>query len=191
MASKISFNPTVAKFTMFGLIALIIGSGFGLYVLGRNLISENAAGVAETVAELKRHQDEFNRIDSLRSQMKEIEDIKPIIEEISANNQDNRYQEKIIQTFNDYASRSGLTIASISFQIDAKTAAASKQAIISNISFDGEIDYNNLLKFIKYTEIGLPRMQIINLTINKITNTEKGGPNHVNSSIIQIKVYSK
>jgi len=97
MAQKITITPSVTKIILFVAIGLIAAANIGVYFLGRNIISENATALNELSKELKNQQAEIDKIESIKSQMKKLEDIPGIVAKTSAERKDNRHQEKIVE----------------------------------------------------------------------------------------------
>lgn len=194
MAQKITITPSVTKIILFVAIGLIAAANIGVYFLGRNIISENATALNELSKELKNQQAEIDKIESIKSQMKKLEDIPGIVAKTSAERKDNRHQEKIVELIlKRYAELSGLRIKAISFDITSKTAQADKEAVIVNVDFESPTSYTNVFRLIKLTELSLPRIQILNLQLSKAeANKQKEvTPDDVNVNNIQLKIYAK
>lgn len=194
MAQKITITPSVTKIILFVAIGLIAAANIGVYFLGRNIISENATALNELSKELKNQQAEIDKIESIKSQMKKLEDIPGIVAKTSAERKDNRHQEKIVELIlKRYAELSGLHIKAISFDITSKTAQADKEAVIVNVDFESPTSYTNVFRLIKLTELSLPRIQILNLQLSKAEANKQKEVTHddVNVNNIQLKIYAK
>lgn len=191
MAQKINLNPSVVKIIIIVSIALTVGANVGVFLLGQSLITENAKGISEVATELKKTQQEIEEIESIRSQMKELKDIPELINQSLVNTKDNRHQEKTIAIIKQYAEMAGLSISLIDFPV---TKNADKNNPIVTINFQTPVQYTNLLKFIKLTEVGNPRMQILDLSISRAfggADKQKGTPDNVSISAIQIQLFSE
>lgn len=194
MAKKITITPAITKIILLVSIALIVVANVGIYFLGKNIISENADEINKLSKELKNQQAEIDKIEAVRSQMKKIEDIPDIIAKVSAERKDNRHQEKIVElVVKRYAELSNLKIKALSFDITSKANNADKDSFIANVTFESPAHYNNVFRLIRLTELSLPRIQILNLSIGKATQGEKKeiGPNDVTINNIQLKIYAK
>lgn len=193
MAQKITLNPSIVKIIIIVAIVLIILANIGIFSLGKNLISENAKGVTEVASELKKTQQEIEAMESIRAQMKKLDDIPEIINESLVDVTDNHHQEKIITTLEHYAANNNLAVTTISFPV---VKEKSKKEISVSITLSSPVNYTNLLRFMKSIENGMPLMQITNLSISKATpgqtdKLKKGDPDDVNISTIQLKIFTK
>ena len=194
--AKIDFRqPVTVKYTLIAFIVLAIISSAATFWLGKEFITKESESITQLATDLKKLRDDIDKIELVKLQMKKFDDVNQILQQISANRKDNRHQEKIIQTLHEYARKSGLEIQTINFIVAAiggKAANNSANSINVTINFSRSINYNNLLTFIKYTEVGLPRMQITDITISRIESDNKeGGQNNVSTGSIQIKIYAK
>lgn len=192
MAQKINLNPSIVKIIIMVTIAIAVGANIGIFFLGKSLIAENAKGISEVATQLKQVQQEIEEIESIRGQMKDLKDIPELVKQSLVNTKDNRHQEKIISILKRYSEMAGLTISIIDFPV---TKNSDNKKPIAVVSFQSPIQYTKLLKFIKLTEAGNPRMQVIDLSVSKAfgdgSKEKKGTPDDVSISPIQIQLFSK
>lgn len=188
MAQKINLNPSIIKILIMVSIGLIVGLNVVVFFLGKNLISENAKGLSEVSTELQKTQQEIDAIESIRNQMKELHDIPELIDQSFVKIEDNRHQEKIIETIKSYAQKSKLTISSITFPVSKNK---DNKNIVASVNFQTPTKYRDIINFVKLTEAGNPRMQIIDMSISLSVSDKKGDADDVNVGSIQIQLYGK
>lgn len=187
--AQITLKPTVIRIILAVSIGLMTIANIAIFFLGKDIIAESSQSLTELSTELKKSQNEIEKIESIKSQMEQIKDIPDLVTQATADKTDNRHQEKIIKTLEEYAQKTGLVVKNINFATSSSVVTQDKSTVMATISFSQPTNYTNVIKFMKLTEIGLPRMQITDVSMS-VTNSEEGGIDAVSTSTIQIKIYA-
>lgn len=179
-------KPSIVQVILVALILMLIAANIGLYVFGKQFISENNTAVTELATKVKTTRNEISRMASIEQQYNAIKDVPAIVDELFAPSADKAYQEKLITTLYDYADKSKLTINNINLTTTTKSRSAGS-SIAFGINLKSPVNYSSLLTFIKHIEAGLPRMQINNFSISQ--TSERGGSDDAAVSTIQVEVF--
>lgn len=185
MKKTINLSPIVVRTLLIVVIVLIIAANFVVFYLGSNMIRSNGQSITELVNKLSEKQQEITKIEAVKVQMRELDDVKTIINKIFIDKTDKNHQNIIIDTLHKHTSKVGLSIRDISFT--QPTKGDTSGGISTAITFNQKIAYRDALRFIKLTENSLPQIQITDLTLNK--DGQEG--DDVTISNVKIKFYVK
>lgn len=101
-----------------------------------------------------------------------------------------QYQNQIIEDITRYATTAGLSILEFNFPDDS-TAPTTKSSTLKSISVEvtlrKPVSYDNFIRFLKYTEQNLTKMQITDINISP--NSEN--PKLIDSPTVGLEVYVK
>lgn len=190
--AQLTPQPTSTKIIIAVIIFLAIGANIGAFVVGRNIINHHSQALTSLATDLKKAQNELDKMEFIKHQQAKLQDIPEILKQLTVDLTDNKHQEKLIQVLNFYAAQVGLEIDQINFDhkpIGQKSSA--KNIINLSLTISKPSDYQAFLKFMKLTETGLLRMQIERLSLTRSSTDKKGVFNAVTISNLEIKVYAK
>ncbi len=180
-------NPITTRKILIGLIVFIALLTSGGYFLGYNQLTKEVKQIQDLKLEIESSEYDKNQIESLQRQMSELEDVSKAAKQMLAPISSYKYQEKTLQTIDDYAEKAGIVVNQINFNTNErkKKSQAATNKIPASVAIANPVDYYKLLKFIKLIENGLTQIQITQLSIQKIS-TE---PNEISVSNFTITVY--
>lgn len=136
--------------------------------------SDNLARAQALELYMKTHQTDVERAASIVAQTKTYQ-----------------YQNQIIEDITRYASSANLSILEFNFPDSGSSTSKKKvtavKSILVEVTLRKPVDYVNLIRFLKYIEHNLTRMQITDLSISP--NSEN--PALIDSPTIGLEVYVK
>lgn len=184
---KTYMKATSFRATMGVIVVLIIGG--------------SAAGFYNAQVWLTNYADEVGKIipktDSISSQTQmtnklknDITKYQPVADK--ANTMIATDQDQISQKLNEYATRNGLRITDTRFRRPNDTEAASARLVNAKLNFatitiDTPAKYTNVLKLLKAIEGSIPKMQVTEVIVSRITNSST----NVLVSPITIEFYTR
>lgn len=81
------------------------------------------------------------------------------------------YRDQVDTILKSYATKSGISIESLSYE----AATASRvDARVVGVNIDGQVNYDNLVKFLTYIESTLPKINVSKLNLSVGSNTTPG-----------------
>lgn len=92
------------------------------------------------------------------------------------------YKDSVKNDLSIYASKSSVKISDYIFS-NTTSSEASLQTVVVELKMKEPVEYGSLMQFMKYTENSLPKMQIVNL------NLEKNSDSRVVVKEFKIEVY--
>lgn len=184
----VKLKPSLTQKILITSLVLLVGINISAYVFGSNIIGGLSKETSELAKKVKVSDDEIAKMESIKQQKANIEDITKIIDHLTANKKDNYHQDIIISTLNSLANASGLTINQVSFTQPKTTNFDSVKAVISLAM---PISYDNLMTFVQLIENSLLRMQILNIDIQSSRSEKNEVHNAVTVNGIGIKIYVK
>ena len=152
-------NPKVANgfkylllFTIFILLAFII---LGFYYEQKNL-REFAQSIAETNKSITDTTSKSN----LNLNKSELDKVNSLFF------QETNYQTNVKNDINIYANKAGIKISNYIFS-DITSSRVGLQTAVVELKIQGSVEYNQLIQLLQYIENSLPKIQIINLHLEK------------------------
>lgn len=182
------FTPkTVSLLLIATIVLLVIGAAAGSWLMQSALSAQvTDADHAKINADLS--QTELQRSKTLETYLDEnraaIEKAKSVV----SDTQTYQYQNQIVNDIESYANKSGVTVLSYSFPVDtaaAKSDATGLKSVSATIGFKSPLQYSNYLRFIKYIEQNITKMQITDLTLSP----DQNNGNNIEGTSITLKVY--
>ena len=99
-----------------------------------------------------------------------------------------QYQNQIVNDIETYASKAGVIVLGYSFPQDtaaAKPDSTGLKSVSASLTLQTPLSYANYLRFLKYIEQNITKMQITNLGLTP----DEDNANNIKSTSITLKVY--
>ncbi len=201
MSSKKASKLTATKFryVLIGVLVLtLLAIGGGFYVAYTSLRT-TAEETAMVQSEADSSDAKIQNLLNTKATLKKNADVVKRAEQIVSDSQNYQYQDQIISDLNAYASKSGLSIKSFTFQPGASSgnsaattpaspatppaaSGGSVKSVIVGVELSGAITYESLLKFLNMIEQNLTRMQVTSISLS-------GDSKESSSQTLNIEVY--
>lgn len=177
----------VSRLLIACILLLIIGAGVGSWYIQQALRDQAlAANHAKIDAELSQTELQHSKV--LQTYLEQhnvaMQKAKAVVSETKAY----QYQNQIVEDVQSYASKAGVTILSFTFPVVASNAlpdATGLKSVTAILTLDSPLDYAKYIKFIKYIEQNVTKMQIVSINITP-------NPRNANTILdpsLQLKVY--
>lgn len=180
-------SKTVSQLLIGCIILLVIGAAAGSWLMQSALSAQvTAADHAKIDADLS--QTELQRSKILETYLDENKAAVEKAKSVVSDTQTYQYQNQIVNDIESYASKSGVTVLGYSFPLDtaaAKPDSTGLKSVSATISLKNPLQYTNYLRFLKYIEQNVTKMQITDLTISPDPNNG----NNIEGTSITLKVY--
>lgn len=188
---KIS-STTLVNWTLYGLILLlVIGVGFGAYVM-HNSLSDFVTEVDHMKIDSEINEQGIDNAKRLRRALDDNKESVTRAAAIVADTKYYQYQDQIVEDISSYASASGLTVLGFDFSSASsgptgQTAPTSSglKTVVATVSLKSPVPYENYLRFLKLIERNLTKMQITQLDIS----SDLKSPGTISSPIITLEVF--
>lgn len=185
---KMQLTSKTVSWLLIGSIALlVIGAGLGSWLMQSALATQVAeTDHAKIDADLSRT--ELQRSKSLQSY---LDNNKAAIDKASAVVSDTKtyqYQNQVVNDLETYASKAGVTILGFTFPVDttsAKPDSTGLKSVSASITLQTPLSYTSYLRFLKYIEQNITKMQITDLTLAP----DPDDANTIKDTAITLKVY--
>ena len=180
-------STTVSWLLIGSIILLVIGVGTGSWLMQGALSSQVVeTDHAKIDADLSRT--ELQRAKTLETYLETnkaaIEKANTVVSETKTY----QYQNQIVNDIESYASKAGVIILGYSFPQETTAArpdATGLKSVSATLSLQTPVNYTNYLKFLKYIEQNITKMQIENLSLAP----DPANPNTIKDTAITLKVY--
>jgi len=180
-------------------IALLAG---GLFYFADGQLHGVAVNVSHALVDASTSQNNVQALQQIERQLADDKDVIARAKSIVADSQSYQYQDQIVGDLNKYAGKSGITITNIDFSNGSSTSSApatnktqttSPQAAAPSgvkttsvsVTLENPVGYQNFLKFLRYIEDNLTKMQVQKISLSKGT----GSGDDVASDVLTIQVY--
>ncbi|HTJ73622.1 MAG TPA: hypothetical protein VL481_03465 [Verrucomicrobiae bacterium] len=180
-------------------IALLAG---GLFYFADGQLHGVAVNVSHALVDASTSQNNVQVLQQIERQLADDKDVIARAKSIVADSQSYQYQDQIVGDLNKYAGKSGITITNIDFSNGSSTSSApatnktqttSPQAAAPSgvkttsvsVTLENPVGYQNFLKFLRYIEDNLTKMQVQKISLSKGT----GSGDDVASDVLTIQVY--
>jgi hypothetical protein len=186
-------KATTFRTFMIVTIFIIIGlSTFGFYY-AKNWINKFAIEVNSTAPQSTTNNDNVQVTKQLKDSIAENQVVANKAISIVTTSQD--YRNKTTQDLNKYASDTGVSIASYDFEKSAATKTVTKTSRLINgvqsnlftVTLDNPVPFTNLMRFLKSIESNLPKIQIKDIDISRVPNSD----DTVTIKPLTLEVYTK
>lgn len=180
-------SAAVSWLLISALILLVIGTGVGSWFMQSILVAQ----VIETDhvkidAELS--QTELQRSQTLQAYLETnrtaIEKANAIVSETKTY----QYQNQIVNDIESYANKAGIVVLGYSFPqgtATTKTDPTGLKSVSATLTLQTPVNYTSYLKFLKYIEQNVTKMQITNLSMAPDPNDSQ----NIKDTAITLKVY--
>lgn len=180
-------SAAVSWLLISALILLVIGTGVGSWFMQSILVAQ----VIETDhvkidAELS--QTELQRSQTLQAYLETnrtaIEKANAIVSETKTY----QYQNQIVNDIESYASKAGVVVLGYSFPQGTSTTTVDStglKSVSATLTLQTPVSYTGYLKFLKYIEQNVTKMQITNLSMAP----DPDNANNIKDTAITLKVY--
>jgi len=180
-------------------IALLAG---GLFYFADGQLHGVAVNVSHALVDASTSQNNVQVLQQIERQLADDKDVIARAKSIVADSQSYQYQDQIVGDLNKYAGKSGIPITNIAFSNGSSTSSApatnktqttSPQAAAPSgvkttsvsVTLENPVGYQNFLKFLRYIEDNLTKMQVQKISLSKGT----GSGDDVASDVLTIQVY--
>lgn len=180
-------------------IALLAG---GLFYFVDSQLHGVAVNVSHTLVDATTSQNNVQVLQQIERQLADDKDVISRAKSIVADSQSYQYQDQIVGDLNKYAGKSGITITNIDFSNGSSTGSApatnktqttTPQAAAPSgvkttsvsVTLENPVGYQNFLKFLRYIEDNLTKMQVQKVSLSK----GSGSGDDVASDVLTIQVY--
>lgn len=166
---------------------LLIGAGVGSWLM-QGLLASQVTETDHAKIDADLSQTELQRAKTLQTY---LENNKAAIEKANAvvsETKTYQYQNQIVNDIESYASKAGVTILGYSFPQDttaAKPDATGLKSVSATLTLQTPVSYVNYLRFLKYIEQNITKMQITSLSLAPDT----ADANNIKDTAITLKVY--
>ncbi len=180
-------SRTVSWLLTGAIVLLLIAAGVGSWLM-QGLLSSQVIETDHARINADLSQTELQRSKTLQTY---LENNKAAIEKASAvvsETKTYQYQNQIVNDIESYASKAGVTVLGYSFPQDTATAkpdATGLKSVSATLSLQTPVSYTNYLKFLKYIEQNITKMQITSLSLAPDTDNA----NNIKDTAITLKVY--
>lgn len=185
---KFELNSRLVSRVLIGLIVLlVIGIGAGSWFLQKTL-TERATETDHTKIDAELSQTELQRAKSLEIYLNQNKAAVEKAQSVVAETKTYQYQNQIVNDIESYAAKAGVSILGYSFPVDtsaAKPDASGLKTVGATLTLKNPVDYVSYLKFLKYIEQNVTKMQITDITLTP----DRNNPNQVDSPTVGLKVY--
>lgn len=180
-------SAAVSWLLISALILLVIGTSVGSWFMQSMLVAQ----VIETDhvkidAELS--QTEIQRLQTLQTYLETnrtaIEKANAIVSETKTY----QYQNQIVNDIESYANKAGIVVLGYSFPqgtTTTKTDPTGLKSVSATLTLQTPVNYTSYLKFLKYIEQNVTKMQITNLSLAPDPNDSQ----NIKDTAITLKVY--
>lgn len=184
---KSSMSPTVLRGLLGTAVVIAIGlAGVGFY-FAHGYLAEYAVSVSNKVAESSTSGTDLQALSRLQQEIAAQQEVATKAAGIFTSRQ--TFQTQAVKDLGAYAAATGITISNYTFGTPT-TGGAGATSTLENtvtITLASPVSYTNLLKFMKAIEGNLPKMQISNVTLNRI----EGDSQSVQIDQLTIGVYAR
>ncbi|TAH33525.1 hypothetical protein EYC58_00985 [Candidatus Saccharibacteria bacterium] len=180
-------SRTVSWLLMSAISLLLIGAGVGSWLM-QGLLASQVTETDHAKIDADLSQTELQRANTLQTY---LENNKAAIEKANAvvsETKTYQYQNQIVNDIESYASKAGVTILGYSFPQDttaAKPDATGLKSVSATLTLQTPVSYVNYLRFLKYIEQNITKMQITSLSLAPDT----ADANNIKDTAITLKVY--
>ena len=161
-----------------GILSLLIVLTLALSAVGfyyaQSWLSELAVSVSHTIADSTTSGNNVQALNKLQVELSSRQDIIARANNILTSKQ--TYQTQAVGDLTAYARATGVTISNYAFPASADsatTATAGVPTTTITLTLGNPVPYESLLKFMKAIEGSLPKMQILNVNINRVAGDSK------------------
>lgn len=180
-------SKIVSQLLIACIVLLVIGAATGSWLMQSALSSQvTAADHAKIDADLS--QTELQRSKTLAAYLETNKAAVEKAKSIVADTKTYQYQNQIVNDIESFASKAGVTVLGYSFPIStaaAKPDTTGMKSVSAIITFKSPMQYNNYLRFIKYIEQNITKMQITDLALAPDPNNG----NNIEGTSLTLKVY--
>ena len=185
---KMQLTSTTVSWLLIGAIALlVIGAGVGSWLMQSALSSQVVeTDHAKIDADLSRT--ELQRSKTLQTYLDQNKAAIDKANTVVSETKTYQYQNQIVNDIESYASRAGVTILGYAFPLDttaAKPDTTGLKSVSATIALQTPVNYTSYLKFIKYIEQNITKMQITDLSLIP----DPDNANNIKDTSITLKVY--
>ena len=200
-----SLTPSRLRIVLFSTLVLIGILGQVLFYLAYTQLSKAAAETGERAASAKQSENTLSQLQVLQKELEEKKSIIDRTKQVTANNENYAYQDRLVNDLTLYANRAGLTITNISFTSGAATPApqastedgtmttpggttapsAGLSKATVDITLANPVNYERLLNFLNYIEQNLTKLKV-----SKVGMT-KSDASDVTIAVLNLEVYVK
>lgn len=180
-------STTVSWLLISAIILLVIGVGVGSWLM-QGMLSSQVIETDHARIDADLSRTELQRSKSLQTYLDQnkaaIEKTNAVVSETKAY----QYQNQIVNDIETYASKAGVIILGYSFPQDtavAKPDSTGLKSVSASLTLQTPLSYVNYLRFLKYIEQNITKMQITNLTLTP----DPDNANNIKSTSITLKVY--
>lgn len=161
---------SLRTFLSFLLIVVAIG-GAALYYLATGYLRDFATEVGHTVADGTASGKQIEELQVLKGQLSQSQDLVDKANRLFSTS--DAYQSQAVTDIQRYASASGVTISKTSFDVpvDQLSTGIGKEFIVT---LSSPVSYMSLLRFLDGIEGNLPKLQVMNVGIGRLTNGPSG-----------------
>lgn len=138
MTVKIPKNITAARLKLVLLASLVLAlvAGIGVFYLGYSQLNKIALEAGERAATARQSETTIQRLEALRTELEDKQDIVVKARKVTADSQNYNYQDQLINDLTIYANRANLSIANISFASQSANAATTPSTPAAETSGD-------------------------------------------------------
>lgn len=187
---KSNFNhltPTKLRALLIGTIVLMLVIGFAAFWLVRNQLVAYAEVVSKDTEAATISNNDIAQLQKLQKTLEEDSVAVTRAKNIVAESKSYQYQNQIIDDITSYAKKAGLQVMSFTFDDTgtgttptAGTSAAGPpdtttpqltlpglKSVSTTVSVNNPAKYESVMKFIRYIELNLTKMQLTGITLSK------------------------
>jgi len=154
-----------------GILSLLIVLTLALSAVGfyyaQVWLNELAVSVSHTIADSTTSGNNVQALNKLQDELSSRQDIIARASNISTPRQ--TYQTQAVGDLTAYARATGISISNYTFPADTATTPGAAPTTTITLALGNPVSYTNLLKFMKAIESSLPKMQILNINIGRIS----------------------
>lgn len=169
------------------IVLLIALAGIGSWLM-QGVLSDQALATDHAKIETELGQTELQRAQTLETYLKENQGSIDKANSVVADTKAYQYQNQIVNDIQAYAAKAGVTITGYSFPQDTTTVKADAtglKSVPATLAVQTPVDYGAALRFFKYIEQNVTKMQITSLSL---TPSPTDG-NSLDAASITLKVY--
>lgn len=185
---KIRLTSTAVSWLLISaIILLVIGVGAGSWLM-QSMLNGQVVETDHAKIDADLSRTELQRAKSLQSYLDQNKSAIEKTNSVVSDTKTYQYQNQIVNDIETYASKAGVIVLGYSFPQDtaaAKPDSTGLKSVSASLTLQTPLSYANYLRFLKYIEQNITKMQITNLGLTP----DEDNANNIKSTSITLKVY--